>query len=65
MIAAAEGSVVSAVHDGVVAFADPFGGFGNSGIGRENGADALNEYTEVKSVWVELTGATRDPFTLG
>ena len=43
----------------------PFGGFGNSGLGRENGADALNEYTEVKSVWVELTGATRDPFMLG
>ena len=43
----------------------PFGGFGASGLGRENGADALNEYTEVKSVWVELTGATRDPFKLG
>jgi aldehyde dehydrogenase (NAD+) len=43
----------------------PFGGFGHSGLGRENGADALNEYTEVKSVWVELTGATRDPFKLG
>jgi acyl-CoA reductase-like NAD-dependent aldehyde dehydrogenase len=43
----------------------PFGGFGNSGLGRENGIDALNEYTENKSVWVELTGATRDPFQLG
>ncbi len=43
----------------------PFGGFGNSGIGRENGVDAIREYTEHKSVWVELTGATRDPFTLG
>jgi (Z)-2-((N-methylformamido)methylene)-5-hydroxybutyrolactone dehydrogenase len=43
----------------------PFGGFGASGIGRENGADAIREYTETKSVWVELTGATRDPFTLG
>jgi (Z)-2-((N-methylformamido)methylene)-5-hydroxybutyrolactone dehydrogenase len=43
----------------------PFGGFGASGIGRENGADAIGEYTETKSVWVELTGATRDPFTLG
>ena len=43
----------------------PFGGFGNSGIGRENGEDALNEYLEPKSVWVELTGATRDPFKLG
>ena len=43
----------------------PFGGFGDSGMGRENGADAIREYTETKSVWVELTGATRDPFTLG
>ncbi len=43
----------------------PFGGFGASGIGRENGLAALDEYTELKTVWIELTGATRDPFTLG
>ena len=43
----------------------PFGGFGASGMGRENGIDAIREYTETKSVWVELSGATRDPFTLG
>ncbi|MFE5707662.1 aldehyde dehydrogenase [Rhodococcus koreensis] len=43
----------------------PFGGFGDSGLGRENGIDAINEYTENKSIWVELTGATRDPFKLG
>ncbi|KAA0081752.1 aldehyde dehydrogenase [Mycolicibacterium sp. P9-64] len=43
----------------------PFGGFGASGIGRENGIDAINEYTETKSVWVELSGETRDPFKLG
>jgi acyl-CoA reductase-like NAD-dependent aldehyde dehydrogenase len=43
----------------------PFGGFGASGVGRENGIEAVNEYTENKSVWVELTGGTRDPFTLG
>ena len=43
----------------------PFGGFGQSGSGRENGVDAVREYTETKAVWVELTGATRDPFTLG
>jgi acyl-CoA reductase-like NAD-dependent aldehyde dehydrogenase len=49
----------------VVAPNVPFGGFGHSGVGRENGVDALNEYTENKSVWVELTGATRDPFQLG
>jgi len=43
----------------------PFGGYGDSGLGRENGVDAVHEYTEHKSVWVELTGGTRDPFTLG
>jgi (Z)-2-((N-methylformamido)methylene)-5-hydroxybutyrolactone dehydrogenase len=43
----------------------PFGGMGMSGIGRENGADAVHEYTQTKAIWVELTGGTRDPFTLG
>lgn len=43
----------------------PFGGVGASGIGRENGAAAVDDYLETKSVWVELTGTTRDPFTLG
>ncbi|WP_231379349.1 aldehyde dehydrogenase [Candidatus Solirubrobacter pratensis] len=43
----------------------PFGGFKASGIGRENGLTALDEYTEIKTVWIELTGATRDPFQLG
>jgi len=43
----------------------PFGGMGRSGIGRENGIDAVREYTQTKAIWVELTGGTRDPFTLG
>jgi aldehyde dehydrogenase (NAD+) len=49
----------------VVAPSVPFGGFKNSGLGRENGVAAVDEYLENKSVWVELTGGTRDPFTLG
>lgn len=49
----------------VVAPSVPFGGFGQSGLGRENGVEAVHAYTENKSVWVELTGGTRDPFTLG
>lgn len=49
----------------VVAPNVPFGGFGHSGIGRENGFDALRQYTETKAVWTELTGATRDPFNIG
>jgi aldehyde dehydrogenase (NAD+) len=49
----------------VVAPNVPFGGFGASGIGRESGLDAVREFTETKAIWVELTGATRDPFTIG
>lgn len=43
----------------------PFGGFKSSGIGRESGIDAVHAYTETKAIWVELSGGTRDPFTLG
>lgn len=49
----------------VVAPNVPFGGFGLSGTGRENGLEAVREYTQTKAVWVELSGGTRDPFTLG
>ena len=49
----------------MVSYSTPFGGYGQSGWGRENGLEAIDSYTETKSVWVELSGATRDPFTLG
>jgi (Z)-2-((N-methylformamido)methylene)-5-hydroxybutyrolactone dehydrogenase len=48
-----------------VSFNTPFGGFKMSGFGRENGLDSIDEYTQLKSVWVELSGQTRDPFTVG
>jgi acyl-CoA reductase-like NAD-dependent aldehyde dehydrogenase len=32
----------------------PFGGFKESGFGREMGSAGLDHYTEVKSVWVDL-----------
>ncbi|EPZ42137.1 aldehyde dehydrogenase family protein [Alicyclobacillus acidoterrestris] len=34
--------------------AAPFGGYKQSGIGREMGSYALNNYTEVKDVWINL-----------
>lgn len=40
----------------------PFGGFKESGIGRENGAEAINEYTEVKTVWIDTGNDITDPF---
>jgi acyl-CoA reductase-like NAD-dependent aldehyde dehydrogenase len=49
----------------VVAPGVPFGGFGLSGIGRENGMAAVDEYLENIAIWVELTGESRDPFTMG
>ena len=33
----------------------PFGGFKASGFGREMGSAGLDLYTEVKSVWVDLS----------
>jgi (Z)-2-((N-methylformamido)methylene)-5-hydroxybutyrolactone dehydrogenase len=48
-----------------VGFTAPFGGYKQSGIGRENGLESVGEYTQTKTVWVELSGKTRDPFTLG
>lgn len=32
----------------------PFGGVGKSGYGREMGFEAIHDYTEAKSVWVNV-----------
>ncbi len=48
-----------------VSYSVPFGGYKSSGIGRENGIESLNEFTQVKAVWVETSGKIRDPFILG
>ena len=34
----------------------PFGGVGASGYGREMGFEAMHEYTEAKSVWINVSG---------
>lgn len=39
----------------------PFGGYKKSGLGRENGPDTLDYYTQVKSVYVEM-GDVEAPF---
>ncbi|HTE59125.1 MAG TPA: aldehyde dehydrogenase, partial [Solirubrobacteraceae bacterium] len=48
-----------------VSFNTPFGGVKMSGYGRENGLESIDEYTQVKAVWVELSGQSRDPFVVG
>ncbi|HSG55100.1 MAG TPA: aldehyde dehydrogenase [Paracoccaceae bacterium] len=37
----------------VIGHTMPFGGYGQSGVGRELGADALEAYCETKSVWID------------
>ncbi len=42
----------------------PFGGYKESGVGRQNGIDAIREYVQTKSIWVELSEEVQDPFVL-
>jgi aldehyde dehydrogenase (NAD+) len=49
----------------VVSYLAPFGGFKDSGIGRENGIAAIYEYLETKSVFLNPTpGGAPNPFIL-
>jgi acyl-CoA reductase-like NAD-dependent aldehyde dehydrogenase len=45
-------------------FNSPFGGYKASGIGRENGIEAVDEFLQTKSVWCELGDEIQDPFVL-
>ncbi len=40
----------------------PHGGYKQSGFGKDLSVYAVEEYTNVKHVWIELTGATRKPW---
>ena len=46
----------------VINVASPFGGYDASGHGRSSGVEALQEYTQVKSVWVETAENPNQPF---
>jgi aldehyde dehydrogenase (NAD+) len=47
-----------------VSFMSPFGGYKDSGMGRENGMDAIHEFLQVKSVWINAGVKTSNPFTM-
>ncbi len=47
-----------------VSYLAPFGGYKASGIGRENGAEALTAYTQTKTVWLSTAGEQPDPFVM-
>ena len=47
-----------------VSYLAPFGGYKRSGIGRENGQHAIDEYLQTKCVWINLAEGVPDPFVL-
>ena len=47
-----------------VSYLSPFGGYKNSGIGRENGLHAIDEYLQTKSVWINTALEVPNPFTM-
>lgn len=47
-----------------VSYMAPFGGYKDSGLGRENGMHAIDEYLQTKSVWINTGAATGNPFVM-
>ncbi|MCX4090833.1 aldehyde dehydrogenase [Nocardia sp. alder85J] len=47
-----------------VSYLAPFGGFKDSGIGRENGIEAVGEYLENKTVWINTGAPVGNPFVI-
>ncbi len=47
-----------------ISFMAPFGGYKDSGLGRENGIDAVREYLQTKSVWINSGAIAGNPFVL-
>jgi aldehyde dehydrogenase (NAD+) len=48
----------------VTSYMTPFGGYKRSGFGREGGMEAIREYLQTKSVWIDTSGTTQNPFGL-
>ena len=47
-----------------VSFMSPFGGYKRSGLGRENGQEAIYEYLQQKSVWISTANEVPNPFVM-
>lgn len=47
-----------------VSFLSPFGGYKKSGLGRENGIEAIREYLQTKSVWISTASDVPNPFVM-
>ena len=47
-----------------VSYMSPFGGYKRSGLGRENGQEAIYEYLQTKSVWISTADDVPNPFVM-
>jgi aldehyde dehydrogenase (NAD+) len=47
-----------------VSYMSPFGGYKRSGLGRENGQDAIWSYLQTKSVWISTADDVPNPFVM-
>jgi aldehyde dehydrogenase (NAD+) len=47
-----------------VSYMSPFGGYKRSGLGRENGQDAIWEYLQTKSIWISTADEVPNPFVM-
>ncbi len=47
-----------------VSFMSPFGGYKRSGLGRENGQEAIRDYLQTKSVWINTSEDMPNPFVM-
>lgn len=47
-----------------VSYTTPFGGCKASGIGRENGIEAIRSYLQTKSIWMSAASSFSNPFTI-
>jgi len=47
-----------------VSYMAPFGGYKRSGLGRESGQEAIDNYLQTKTVWIDTVGKTANPFVL-
>lgn len=65
MVQAIEAGTIWVNEYRVLSYRAPFGGYHESGLGRENGQEALDSYLQTKTVWIDHTGEVTDPFKLG